>query len=290
MNLRWYTVACLLTAALTAAPLDDDAAVLLARAAAAFQANHGRERHWNWNVHETRKLLDKAGKVLQTFPSVTSESIIRSTDKRCNAIVAWGDGKAPYMVDADPDARCQAMDAIRAPFQVEALLGSARVRLQSRSASAITLAIATDKSKLKDSDFAVRCAASIRATVNLDPATFFPLSIDGEVMETGCDLRSEPLTHYAAVRAGPANSTFRKTARFRMEYALQKDKFQNPANSFWICAHQEFDQPWSRSAEYLYYWGRQLAVRNLDEGHRLIKETRTTAREFGTETQLRFDK
>lgn len=294
MNLRWFTVACLLTAALPATPADPPAdgaaATELAKAAAAFQANQERAQHWNWNVHETRKLLDKAGNVLQTFPSVTSESIIRSTDKRCNAIVAWGDGKTPYMADADPDARCQAMDAIRAPFQVEALLRSSKVTVQARSATGITLAIAPDKSRLKNSDFAVRCAASIQATVRLDPATFFPLSFDGEVMETGCDLRSEPVNHYSAVQAGPANSTFRKSAKFRMEYALQKDKFQNPANSFWICAHQEFDQPWNRSAEYLYYWGRQLMVRNPGEGHRLIKETRTTAREFGAETQLRFDK
>jgi hypothetical protein len=290
MILHWFTAACLLTAALSAAPVDDDAATELAKAAAAFHANQERAQHWNWNVHETRRLLDNAGKILQTFPSVTSESIIRSTNQRCNAIVAWGDGKVPYMVDADPDARCQAMDAIRAPFQVETLLGSSKVTLQSRSATAITLAIVPDKSRLKNSDFAVRCAASIQATVKLDPATFFPLYFDGEVMETGCDLRSDPVTHYAAVRAAPANSTFRKSARFRMEYALQKDKFQNPANSFWICAHQEFDQPWNRSAEYLYYWGRQLMVRNPGEGHRLIKETQTTAREFGAETQLRFDK
>ncbi len=260
------------------------------KAAAAFQANHEREKHWNWNVQETRRLLDRSGKVLQTFPSVTSESIIRSTGKRCNAIVAWGDGKAPFMADADPDARCQAMDAIRAPFQVEALLGSSTVTLLSRSAAGVTLLIAPDKSKLKNSDFAVRCAASIRATVKLDPSTFFPLDFDGEVMDSGCDLRSAPVTQYAAVQAGPANSTFRKSARFHMEYALQKDKFQNPDNSFWICTRQEFDQPWNRSAEYLYYWGRQLMVRHPDEGHRLIKETQTTAREFGADTQLRFDK
>ncbi|HXB71874.1 MAG TPA: hypothetical protein VNY05_26790 [Candidatus Acidoferrales bacterium] len=288
MNLCRLTAACLLAAASHVA-LADEAAAMLAKAAEAYRSNQQRQEHWNWNIHETRKLLDKAGNALQTFPSVTSESIIRTGGKRCNAILAWGDGKTPYMVDADPDARCQAMDAIRPPFQVEAVLRSSKV-LQSPSAGGITLAISPDKSKLRDPDFDVRCAASIRATVRLEPATFFPVLLEGEVVESGCDLKSNPVTQYTAVQAGPASSTFRKSARFHMEYVLQKDRFQNPANSFWICARQEFDQPWNSDAHYLYYWGRQLAVRNASAGHRFIKEIKTTAREFGAETQLRFDK
>jgi len=289
MNLRRLTAACLLTAASHAAPTDE-AADLLAKAEAAYRSNQQRQVHWNWNIHETRKVLDKAGGILQTFPSVTSESVIRSGGKRCNAILSWGDGKAPFMVDADPEARCQAMDAIRAPFQVETVLRSSKVKLESQSDSGITLVISPDKSKLKDRDFDVRCASSIQATVRLDPATFFPSNFEGEVVESGCDLKSNPITHYQAVQAGPASSTFRKSARFRMEFVLQKDKFQNPANSFWICAREELDQPWDSDAHYLYYWGRQLPVRNPPAGHRLIKEIQTTAREFGAETQLRFDK
>jgi hypothetical protein len=289
MNACCITAACLLAAASHAAP-PDEAAAVLANATEAYRSNQQRQEHWNWSIHETRKLLDKAGNVLQTFPWVDSESIIRTGGKRCNAILAWGDGKAPYMIDADPDARCQAMDAIRAPFQVESVLGSSKAKLESRSAGGIALTISPDKSKLKDRDFAVRCAASIQATVRLDPATFFPAYFEGEVVESGCDLRSNPVTQYTAVRAGPANSTFRKSARFRMEFVLQKDKFQNPANSFWICTRQEFDQPWNSDAQYLYYWGRQVAVRNPGAGRRLIKEMQTTAREFGAETQLRFDK
>ena len=289
MKLCRLTAACLLAAASHAAPADE-AAALLTKAAEAYRSNQQRQEHWNWNIHETRKLLDKAGNALQTFPSVTSESIIRTGGKRCNAILAWGDGKTPYMVDADPDARCQAMDAIRAPFQVETVLRSSKVKLQSQSAGGITLAISPDKSKLKDRDFDVRCAASIQATVRLDPASFFPAWFEGEVVESGCDLKSNPVTQYAAVQAGPASSTFRKSARFRMEFVLQKDKFQNPANSFWICVRQEFDQPWNSDAHYLYYWGRQVAVRNPAAGHRFIKEIQTTAKEFGVDTQLRFDK
>jgi len=281
---------CLLSSVPAAAAAADDAAGLLAKAADVFLANQERARHWNWTVHETRWLVDKAGRVLQNFPSVDSESVNRSGGKRCNAVVAWGDGKTPYMLDADPDTRCQAMDTIRAPFQVETLLRSSRVKLVLRSADGIRLAISPDKSKLKDAELAMRCAASIQATVRLDPITFFPTLLEGEVVESGCNMESNPVSHYEAVQAGPATTTFRKSARFRMEYALQKDKFENPANSFWICVHQEFDQPWHSGARFFYYWGRQLAVHNPEAGHRVFKEARTSAHEFGAETQLRFDK
>jgi hypothetical protein len=290
MNLCRLTIACLLAPWLVGSTAADEAADLLAKADHAFQSNQERLEHWNWSTHETRRLLDKAGKVVQTFPTVDAESVLRSGGKRCNAVLAWGDGRKPYLVDADPETRCQAMETIRDPFPLATLLRSAKVKMQSRSESGVTLAISPDKSKLKDSDFAIRCAASIQATVRLDPATFFPASFDGEVVESGCNLQSAPITHYASVQAGPANSIFRKTARFHLEFILQKDKFQNPANSAWICTRQEFDQPWNTGAQYIYYWGRQLMVRNPGVGHRLLKEIETKAREFGAETQLRFDK
>jgi len=74
-----------------------------------------------------------------------------------------------------------------------------------------------------------------------------------------------------------------------MEYAFQKDKFQNPANSYWICVEQHYSQPWNASAAILYYWGRQFSVRAGDKGHRLVKEIRTTAQEFGVDSQPHFD-
>lgn len=290
--MRWCCLAALylLTAAPLLAAAGDSAAGLLAKAADVFVANQERARHWNWTIHETRWLVDKAGKVLQNFPSVDSESVIRTGGKRCNAVIAWGDGKTPYMLDADPDTRCQAMDTIRAPFQVEALLRSSRVKLVSQSAGGIALAISPDKSKLRDSELAVRCTSSIRATVRLDPATFFPTMLEGEVVESGCNAEGKAISHYEAVQAGPATTTFRKSARFRMEYALQKDKFQNPANSFWICVRQEFDQPWNSGARFFYYWGRQLTVHNPGAGYRVFREAHTSAHEFGAETQLRFVK
>ena len=282
--------AALMTALLAPPSPADEAASLLAKAYDAMQANLARQDHWNWSVHETRRLVDKSGGVVQNFPSVDIESVIRNGGKRCNAVVAWGDGKKPFLVDADPERRCQAMEAIPDPFPQAALLRSRKVHLQAKSSEGVTLAISVDKSRLKDPDFPTRCAASIEATVRLDPASSFPIEIAGEVMESGCNMVNQPVSHYAARPAGPATSIFRKSARFHLEFVLQKDKFQNAANSFWVCARQQFDQPFDSNATYLYYWGRQVAVEQRGVGRRLIKEMQTTAREFGAETQLRFDK
>src|SRR2546425_10218005 len=112
----------LLAAALHPAPQVDDAAALLAKAAAAFRQNQDNEKHWNWNVTETRTLVNKAGDPVQKFPGVTSESVIRANGRRCDAVLSWGDGKQPYLRDADAEARCQAMDAVRPPFPIAALL------------------------------------------------------------------------------------------------------------------------------------------------------------------------
>ena len=129
-----------------ATPQADDAAALLAKAAAAFRHNQENEKHWNWNITETRTLVNKAGSPVQKFPSVTSESVIRADGRRCDAVLSWGDGKRPYLRDADPEARCQAMDAVRPPFQIAALLQTTRAKLVERTVNAITLAILPDKS------------------------------------------------------------------------------------------------------------------------------------------------
>jgi hypothetical protein len=84
---------------------------------------------------------------LQEFPTVTAESIIRSDSRRCNAVVPWSDGRKPYLADADPDARCQAMDIFRAPFSIAALLEGSNV-----SASGSTLTILPHKARLKSKD------------------------------------------------------------------------------------------------------------------------------------------
>jgi hypothetical protein len=277
-----------LGAALPAAA-QESAVALLSRAVAAFEDNRKYEKQWNWNIMETRRLLNKSGEAIQNFPSVTSESIIRSDGHRCNAVTAWGDGRAPYMKDADPDERCQAFNALGTPFDVALLLKSANAKLIDRSGSAIRIEVLPDRSRTKSPDYSVRCAASIKASVQLDPATFFPLRIEGEVAESGCNGEFQPVVHYETVTRQPMVSQFRKGTTFLVAYALQKDKFDNPANSFWISSEQHYSQPWNADARVLYYWGRQVPVIPTT-GHRLVKDVRTTAKEFGAGSQLRFDK
>ena len=278
-----------LLATVVPAVAEESAAELLAKAVAAFENNQKNEKHWNWNIIETRQLLSKSGEILQSFPSVTSESVIRSNGRRCNALTAWGDGREPYMKEADPDERCQAFDALGTPFQVALLLKSANAKLIDRSASEIRISVVPDHSRTKSRDYNVRCAASIKATIQLDATTFFPVRIEGDVAESGCDGEFQPVVHYETVTRQPMVSQFRKGVVFRVVYALQKDKFDNAANSFWISTEQHYDQPWNSDARVLYYWGRQVPVKR-STGHRLVKDIKTTAKEFGAGSQLRFDK
>ena len=278
-----------LLATVIPATAQETAGALLAKAVAAFDNNERNEKHWNWNIIETRHLLGKSGEILQDFPSVTSESVIRSNGRRCNALTAWGDGREPYMKDADPDERCQAFNALGTPFQVALLLKNAGAKLIGRSASEIRISVLPDHSLTKSRDYNVRCAASIRATIQLDARTFFPVRIEGVVAESGCDGEFRPVVHYETVTRQPMVSQFRKGAAFRVAYALQKDKFHNPANSFWISTEQHYEQPWNSDARVLYYWGRQVLV-TRGTGHRLVKDITTTAQEFGAGSELRFDK
>jgi hypothetical protein len=281
-------------AALASPPLfaaaDADATGLLAKARAAYQRNQAQEKHWNWTVIETRTLIDKAGRTMQGFPAVTAESVIRNDGRRCNAVVAWSDGRTPYLAGGDADARCQAMEVFRPPFAVASLLDSGDASVLERSATAVTMAIAPDRARLKSKDPVVRCAASIRATLKLDPSTFFPISLNGQVVDSGCDVQFAPVVQYDSGSRAPVKSSFRKGSTFQMDFALQHDKFGHPENSFWICAAQRYVQPWNTDDSSLYYWGRRVPVRAGQAAHRLIKEIRTTAKEFGGESQLRFDK
>jgi hypothetical protein len=272
-----------ITSALYAA---DDANALLAKAVEAFRANQPKQKNWNWQTVESRELVDRAGKTQQRFPTVTSESLLRSDGRRCNAVVSWGDGRKPYLADADPDERCQAMDAIAPPISPLGVLTSQRGKVIERTAAAITIAVEPDKSKLKDSDWDIRCGASIRATVQLDPVTMFPLRIEGEVVESGCDRTFAPVNYYEAMTRAPMTSIFRKGSTFWTEWALQKDKTGDPAKSYWIATAQHYSQPWNNDNRVLYYWGRQVPV--LREGHRLVKDLKTTAQEFVVGSELIF--
>jgi hypothetical protein len=282
---------CLLwhLAAFSAKAADADAVALLAKAAAAYRSNVANQKHWNWTVTETRALTDKSGKELHSFPSVAAESVIRSDGKRCNAVTAWGDGRKPYMKDADPDERCQAYDSLGTPFEVASLLSGTNAELVKKTAGTIAISVLPDRSRLKSPDFSVRCAASIKADIELDPATFFPMMIAGEVVESGCNGQFVPVVYDGSTVRQPMTGQFRKGAVFRVTYALQRDKFDNPANSYWISVSQHYDQPWSKDAGVLYYWGRQFRV-PPNGASRLVKDIRTNAQEFGAGSTLRFDK
>ena len=89
--LKLTTPALLLATSVAA----QDATALLAKARTAFIENHERERFWNWTTISMRSIVDKNGAQLEELPSVTIDSPIRSDGKRCNAVLAWGDGVEP---------------------------------------------------------------------------------------------------------------------------------------------------------------------------------------------------
>lgn len=283
---RTICLAGVLLAHAAATPPAEDAGALLTKAVDAFRKNEPKQKHWNWQTVEDRALVNRSGVAVQMFPRVTSESVIRSDGRRCNAVVAWSDGKKPYLADADPDERCRAMDATAPPFPPGGVLLNHRAKVLSNTGDVITIAVEPDKSKLKDADFVVRCGASIRATVKLDAASFFPLRIEGEVAESGCDSTFMAVNQYERLTRAPMTSNFRKGSTFWVEWALQKDKTGDAERSFWIVAAQHYSQSWVSGSRVLYYWGRQVAV--AQQGHRLVKDVKTTAQEFAVGSELVF--
>src|SRR4051794_4299711 len=139
---KWAGFAAALAGAVLAA---DPASAILAKSVAAYRENEPKQRNWNWQTVETRELVDRSGKSTQTFPSLTSESIIRADGRRCNAVVAWGDGRKPYLAEADPEERCQAMAAIGTPFAPAGLLLSQRGKVVPGPAGVVTIAAEPDK-------------------------------------------------------------------------------------------------------------------------------------------------
>ena len=276
-----------IAASLTAAPPSKEALDLLAKASTAFDGNHLREQHWNWTATEKRQLAGRSGDILQSFPAVTAESVIRSNGNRCNAVVKWGDGLTPYKLLADSDERCRAMDDFRAPYELQELLKSSQAQVLQEWEGGVALSILPDKTRQRSDDPAVRCAASIQAVVRLDLATHFPQSVEGKVVDGGCEQRAAPVVQYGRAAAAPMRTIFRKGASFRMEFKLQKDRFGNAGNSFWVCANQHYLMPWDADNGLLVYWGRQLPVKA--GGHQLVKDIETKAREFGAGSEVRFD-
>ena len=287
MNHWRLCLSLLLAAAVRLPAAGNEAPALLAKATAAFQHNLENEKHWNWTITEARELTDKAGHAVQTFPAVRSESVIVGEGRRCNAVTFWGDGHQAYLKDAAPEDRCQAYNALGTPFQVAVLLTSTDAKVVSKDSQAITIAVSPDKARQKDPDYRIRCAAAIGATIQLDPATFFPLRIEGRVVDSACNNTFTPVMHETPISRAPMSSNFRKGTTFRVVYSLQKDRFENPANSYWITTEQHYDQPIDEDFTVVYYWGRQFRIR-VATGRRLIKDIATTAQEFGAGSQLTF--
>src|ERR1700722_2095191 len=256
-----FAFICITAASLAAAPPSKEALDLLAKASVAFDGNRIQEQHWNWTATEKRQLAGRSGDILQSFPAVTAESVIRTNGNRCNAVVAWGDGLTPYKLKADNDERCRAMDEFRAPFELQELLKSSQVKVLEEWEGGVAISILPDKTRQRSEDPAVRCAASIEAVVKLDLATMFPQSVEGKVVENGCDQRATPLVQYGRSVTAPMRAIFRKGASFRMCLKLQRDKSGNAANSFWICTSQHYLMPWDADNGVIVYWGRQVPVK-----------------------------
>ena len=178
------------------------------------------------------------------------------------------------------------MDEFRAPFEVQELLQSSQAKTVADWEGGAAISILPDKIRQRSDDPAIRCAASIEATVRLDLRFVFPRSIEGKVVGDGCEQRGAPVVQYGGASCAPMRSIFRKGASFRMVFQLQKDKFGNEANSFWICTSQHYLMPWESESAYRLL-GPPDAVKT--GGHQLVKDIETRAREFGADSAVSFD-
>ncbi len=279
---RCLPIAGLLAAAMPAAA-QTPAADLLAKAHAAFEQNRLQESHWNWTTTQNHSLLDGNGREVRQLPSVTVESVIRQDGTRCVAVTSWGDGVPPYKMNEDADTRCGGQDPIEPPLRVEALLQSGRAK----QLDGTTIALLHDRARVHDQRPEVRCTASIEGTVHLDPATYFPVRIEGKIVDTGCQSDTWSELHYGGdpVRTPSKRGLFKGTS-FRLEFALQADKYGNPANSYWISTAQHWNRPFGEIAGIIYF-NRRFAVNVRNAAW--VTDTKTTAQEFGVQSQTRFD-
>ena len=262
---------------------------LLAKAAAAFEQNRQQDKFWNKTSRESWYVSDNRGFVVQRFPAVVTESVLRQDGTRCNAVVEWADAVPAYLRNGPEDSRCHAVDeSTSEKFDVAALLANRRVQRKRGSSSNLELTVFEQSRRGRSNDPLLRCAAAIRANIRLDEATFFPLRLDGEVMDDGCDERlTAPPTYYGARPVmGPVSSTFRMGSTFRYEYQPQ-DRFGSADTKFWLLTHWSYDQPvnWTLG-NILIYWGRQVPYRSPIHGDRLIVNVDVTGEQFGVTSKV----
>jgi len=261
---------------------------LLTKAADAFNRNREQERFWNTTSRESWFVSDNRGFVLQRFPAVTVESVLRNDGSRCQAVIQWSDGVPAHLLGGQEDSRCRAVDASNSDkFDVGALFTGRRVQQKSGSPD-LVLTVFEQGRRGRSQDPLLRCAAAIRATVVLDPLTYFPRRINGEVMDDGCDERlTAPPTYYGARPvSGPVSSTFGQGSTFRYEYEPQ-NRFNSDEAKFWLLTRWSYDQPmaWTLGETFI-YWGRQVPYRSLTRGDRLIVNATITGQQFGVTSSV----
>ena len=266
----------------------DDARELLSKAGDAFRANREHERFWNWTTTTTRSVINPGGRALERIPSVTVESPIRSDGRRCNAVLAWGDGREPYLAGASADDRCKVEQEVHELLNEASILDSARVRVRSRSRDEITLAVALDKEGIMSRDPFRRCTASLEGRIVLDAATFFPKLFDLRVVGSGCQQMVGVVNHYDGRPISSAMSTFRRGAGVRWEYELQRDKQNNAARDCWICVRRHSLRPLMEQARTLIIWCRPIELRSFGRGRRILIDANTTASELAADVTLKF--
>ncbi len=267
----------------------EDAKALLAKARAAFVENQSQERYWIWTITTTRLILDKNGKTLEQIPSVTIESPIRSDGKRCNAVVAWGDGVEPYLKNASVDQRCKVEQEVAPSFRMEDVLENHRVTLQARASSEITMAIRPDKAQGESDDAVKRCAGSLEGTIGLDPDSYFPKRVDLTVVNSGCERKAEEMEEHYDGTTVKAAGGFPKGAHIQYEYELQKDKTGNASRNFWIAAHRRLVQPFPKNLAGVIISGRNFRLSNRGQERQGLTEGTATASEVSAESMLKFE-
>jgi hypothetical protein len=267
----------------------EDAPALLQKARAAFEANHARERFWIWNSVVARSILDKNGRVLEALPAVTVESAIRRDGKRCNAVLAWGDGVAPFLANASAEERCKVEEEAPPVLEVASVLAAGRVAIQGTMDSDIILAVLPDKKPSSSADPAKRCASALQGSIGIDVDTYFPKRFDLMVVNSGCERpMAEYQDHYerAIVKAG---SGYFRGARIRIEFELQKDKAGDASRDYWLAVHRRVLQPLPRNVSSILVSGRRLPLSSRGSDRQGLVEVNVAATQVTAESMLKFD-
>jgi len=273
----------------SASAAGQDGVELLAKAHTAFVENSDPARFWTWTVVTTRTIVGKDGKVLEGLPSVTIESPIRSDGKRCNAVLAWGDGREPYLANASADERCKVEEEQTTLLPLTDLLASRQAKVESRSASSITLAIHPDKASMESEDPVKRCVASVEATIEIDAASFFPKRIDNRVPNSNCEQKHTSATdHYDGAELHNVMNGYTKGTEMRLEYTAQKDKLGDAHKDYWLFTLRHSERPLPKSSGGIVIAGRLFKLNSIGTDRRMVTDSSATGSELSAESILKF--